>query len=99
MLDETISSLVGLGTTCIVVDVIGKDNYTYVVGGLGAIAGGAMGYMACGVADVVEDGSAPDPLICGAGGAVVGGAIAGVSSYIVGSVAEAINPYIKENLK
>ena len=88
MLDKTISSLIGLGTTCIAVEVIGKDNYTYIMTGIGATAGAALGYMACGVADVIEDDPMPDPLICGAGGAAV----------IAGTVAEAINPYIKERL-
>ena len=98
MLDETISSLVSLGTTCAAVDVLGKDNYTYIVAGLGATAGAVLGYMACGATDVIEENTMPDPLICGAGGAVAGGVISGGFGFISGTVAEAINPYIKERL-
>ena len=96
--DETISSGIGAATSCIAVESIGKDNYVKVMTGLGAIIGGALGYMMCALPDTSEL-DTPDPLLCAIGGAVFAGALSAGGSYVTGSACEVINPYVKEKLK
>jgi len=39
-----------------------------------------------------------DPLLYSIGGALIFGAVSGIGAFITGSVAEVVNPYIKERL-
>lgn len=96
MLEKTLSTGTSVAVSCLATEVIGKDNYVMVASGIGALIGGAFGYALCEIPSDLNN--LPNPITCGAAGALLVGVLSAGGSYITGSACEVANPIVKEKL-